>query len=350
MIRFRKLPLVILFVGSVMLLSVAAAAVLRPVAGEAMTRWANAWLSTLDENQKAQAKIEFADAKRVGWHFIPKAERKGVQLKEMNPVQKTAALRLLRSALSEAGFDKSVRIMELESILNLQEGAKAKFLRDPERYFFSVFGEPSTEGTWGLSIEGHHLSLNFTMRDGKVVDSTPQFMGSNPAEVKTKFPNLLNVGVRVLRDEEQLGFDLLHLLAESPDALKKTMIAEKAPEEIRAAGEPQPPVEEPQGIEYSKLGAAGQLLLRRLVETYCNSMPEEVANERLRNIEESGWEHVYFAWAGANQQGSGHYYRIQGTTFLIEFINVQPDAEGNIANHIHCVWRDLTGDFDLPAA
>jgi hypothetical protein len=29
--------------------------------------------------------------------------------------------------------------------------------------------------------------------------------------------------------------------------------------------------------------------------------------------------------------------RGRGTTFSIEFVNVSPDAEGNPANHIHCV-------------
>ena len=48
--------------------------------------------------------------------------------------------------------------------------------------------------------------------------------------------------------------------------------------------------------------------------------------------------------------GIGHYYRIQGPTFLIEFVNTQPDAEGNPASHIHCVWRDPRGDFALSAA
>ncbi|MEO1972064.1 MAG: DUF3500 domain-containing protein, partial [Pirellulaceae bacterium] len=46
--------------------------------------------------------------------------------------------------------------------------------------------------------------------------------------------------------------------------------------------------------------------------------------------------------------GIGHYYRIQGPTFLIEFVNTQPDAAGNPANHIHCVWRDMKGDFAIP--
>jgi len=80
-------------------------------------------------------------------------------------------------------------------------------------------------------------------------------------------------------------------------------------------------------------------------------MPEDVAAERLRLIESGagGWDAVRFAWLGPLEPGIGHAYRIEGPSFVVEFVNVQPDAEGNPANHIHCVWRDRTGDFDLPA-
>ena len=130
------------------------------------------------------------------------------------------------------------------------------------------------------------------------------------------------------------------------------MIAEEAFKEIRAAGEPQAPQEPLVGITYAELPGAAKSLLERLVKVYCSTMPEEVAAERLSLIEqaEGGWDGIHFAWAGAFEPGVGHFYRIEGATFMIEFVNVQPDAEGNIANHIHCVWRDKTGDFDLPAA
>jgi hypothetical protein len=64
-------------------------------------------------------------------------------------------------------------------------------------------------------------------------------------------------------------------------------------------------------------------------------------------IRKAGWQNVHFAWAGALKPGVGHYYRVRGQDFLIEFVNTQADPAGNPANHIHCVWRDLTGDFDL---
>jgi hypothetical protein len=326
-------------------------------AGPSMQVAATAWLDTLDAGQRDLASKPFADAARVGWHFVPKNDRKGVQLRDMSPPQEAAALVLLRAALSETGFAKARSIMELDELLRVLEGAKARNVRDPKRYYFTLFGTPTASGSWGLSVEGHHLSLNFTVRDGVLVDSTPQFLGANPAVVKTTFPGLPPAGHRVLADEEALAFDLVRSFDASQRA--KAVIAAEPPAEIRAAGEAQPPADKPAGIAARDLGPDQQSLLRRLVETYCAAMPEEVASERLRLIEEGsaprgavhhGWDEVHVAWLGALEPGSGHAYRVEGPSFLIEFVNVQPDAEGNPANHIHCVWRDKTGDFDLPAS
>lgn len=324
------------------------AAALRRLAAESLTRSAAAWIDSLNADQKARGLRPFTEATRTDWHFVPKASRKGVQLRDMTPAQEQAALALLRSALSQAGYEKSLLIMSLEEILRRLEGDRAKNVRDPKRYFFTIFGTPSDTGTWGLSVEGHHLSFNVTVRDGAVVDSTPQFMGANPAEVKTTFAGLPEAGHRVLRDEETLAFELVKSLDATQQA---TAVTTEPPKEIRAAGEPQPTQEPATGIAWRQLTSDQQGMLRRLVETYCSWMTADVAAERIRLIETApgGWDDVRFAWAGALEPGVGHAYRVEGPTFLIEFVNVQPDAEGTPANHIHCVWRDKTGDFDLPA-
>jgi len=307
------------------------------------------WISTLDTDQQARALRPFGEATRIDWHFVPKPQRKGVQLRDMTPAQEAAALALLRATVSHGGYEKSVAIMSLDEILRRLEGSRAKNIRDPKRYFFTVFGTPADTGTWGLSIEGHHLSLNITVRDGVVVDSTPQFMGANPAEVRTTFAGLPEAGHRVLRDEEALAFDLVRSL----DAAQRTtaVIAKEAPREIRAAGEPQPTTEPPAGITHADLEPAQRDVLHQLIKTYAGVMPDDVAAERMRLIETApgGWDAVRFAWLGPLEPGIGHAYRIEGPSFVVEFVNVQPDAEGNPANHIHCVWRDRTGDFDLPA-
>jgi len=324
------------------------AAALRRLAGESLTRSATVWIDSLDADQKARGLRPFTEATRTDWHFVPKASRKGVQLRDMTPAQEQAALAILRSALSQAGYDKALLIMSLEEILRRLERDRAKNIRDPKRYFFTIFGTPGDTGTWGLSVEGHHLSFNVTIRDGEIVDSTPQFMGANPAEVKTTFAGSPEAGHRVLRDEETLAFELVKSL----DATQKaTAVTTEPPKEIRAAGEPQPPQEPATGIAWRQLTADQQGVLRRLIDAYCSWMTADVAAERIRLIETAagGWDDVRFAWAGALEPGIGHAYRVEGPTFLIEFVNVQPDAEGTPANHIHCVWRDRTGDFDLPA-
>lgn len=317
--------------------------------GEEARRAAAAFLDSLDDKQRKAATFEYADPRRVDWHFIPKEgdkEREGLQIRNMNADQRKAAHKLLQTVLSEAGYGKTTKIMELENVLlELQKG-KTGPLRDSERYYFAVFGTPSDDGKWGLSFEGHHLSLNFVIDKGNVVSTTPLSLCSNPALVMSDIIPSVPKGTRVLAKEETLAFDLLDSLTDEQKAV--AIIADKAPSEIRAAGEPQPPQDAPEGLIAEKLTGTQRSVLQSLIEEYANNVPDEAAKTRLEAIEKAGLGKVYFAWAGAEKPGVGHYYRVQGPTFLIEFVNVQPDSAGNPANHIHSVWRDMRGDFAVP--
>jgi hypothetical protein len=317
--------------------------------GREMTEAAASFVKLLDDEQRKTALLSYDDdaRQRVDWHFIPMEHRKGLQIKHMTPEQRQAAQALLKTALSQVGYDKAAKIMEVEKLLDELERARGggRFARDPERYYFTLFG-PELDGRWGLSVEGHHLSLNFVVEGGKVISTTPQFFGANPATVKTENRSGIPVGRRILADEEQLAFDLINGLN---DTQRKTaLIAEEAPREIRAAGEPQPPTDPPAGIPAAQLSSDQQQLLLRLLETYAQAVPAEIAEQRMAAIDQAGFDGVHFAWAGAREPGVGHYYRVQGETFLIEFVNTQPDSAGNPANHIHCVWRDMHGDFAIP--
>ncbi|MFO0868407.1 MAG: DUF3500 domain-containing protein [Pirellulales bacterium] len=315
--------------------------------GPAMTEAAQKWLATLSGEQRSKAVMDYDAPQRVDWHFIPKASRKGLQIREMNDAQRQAARALLRASLSEIGYGKATRIMEYEALLKELEKAKTGTpLRDTERYYFTVFGQPSDTGKWGLSIEGHHMSFNFVVEQGRVVSSSPNMFGANPAIIRNPALPGFQDGARLLAKEEQLAFDLLASL--DADQRKVTIIAEKALDEVRTAGAPQPPTDAPAGIAGARLNDNQKKILRSLVEAYAENMPDEVAAERLSSLRDGGLDKVHFAWAGADKPGVGHYYRVQGETFLIEFVNTQPDAAGNPANHIHCTWRDRRGDFAIP--
>ena len=236
--RFAWFLVVVMLVMVCLLAGRAMAARARTAVAHDLVGAANAWLDSLDAVQRGLTSRPFDDAKRTDWHFIPKPMRKGVQLRDMTEPQQAAALALLRSLLSQVGYDKSVAIMELDEILRVLEGSRAKNIRDPKRYFFTIFGTPSDDGPWAISFEGHHLSLNFTVRDGRIVDSTPQFMGANPAVVKKQLPNLPVAGHRVLEAEESVAFELVNSLDDGQRA--KAVISPEPPKEIRGAGEPQP--------------------------------------------------------------------------------------------------------------
>lgn len=318
-------------------------------AGETMLEEAKKFIAALDADQRTKAVIGYDEATRTDWHFIPKPDgaREGVRVRDLNETQRKAAHALLKAAMSEAGYGKATKIMALEGLLHELEKAKGgKQVRDTERYFFTIYGAPTPESKWGLSIEGHHLSLNFVIDKGHVVSTTPSAFGVNPAIVKNDSLPSIAKGTRVLAKEETLA---LQLVASLNDGQKKEATIEKLPTEVRNAGAAQPAMDAAQGISAGKLTGEQKSVLQSLIEEYANSFPSDVAKERMTAVQTGGIDNIKFAWAGSAKEGEGRYYCVQGPQFQIEFINVQPDSAGNPANHIHSVWRDLRGDFAISA-
>lgn len=298
-----------------------------------MSDTANAFLVSLTPEQRAQATFKFDDEKRFDWHFIPK-ERKGLTLREMTPYSKHLAMALVSAATSQRGHIKVLSIMSLEDILKRAENDNGE-RRNPEKYHFSIFGEPKPTGAWGFSFEGHHVSLNFTIVDGKVVAS-PSFFGSNPAEVR-EGPR---AGLRVLAREEDLGRDVLNALTTEQKAV--AIVDKTAYKDIFTMNSRKAALTgQPNGLPVSKMTPKQRELLSAVLEEYAASFPEDVALARMEQVKKAG-TNMYFAWAGVAEKGGPHYYRVQAPTFLVEFDNTQ-----NGANHVHSVWRDYTGDFGL---
>jgi hypothetical protein len=299
----------------------------------AMVKATEAFLDALDATQRDQATFSFEADERLNWHFIPR-ERKGVSLKSLNPGQRRAAMALLRTGLSKVGYRKVTLIRDLESVLARLEGSERRFPRDPDLYFFSVFGTPSTSGTWGWRYEGHHCSLNFTIVKGEMVVSEPLFVGANPARV---LDGALS-GLRTLAVEEDEARALLKSL--NDEQKKQAILSDEAPADILTKADRTVKMLEDKGIAYSDLNEGQRNRVRRLVEEYARTVPSPLADARLAEIDAAGWDAIKFAWMGGPDPGQGHYYRIQGKTFLIELDNTQ-----NNANHVHAVWRDFKGDF-----
>jgi hypothetical protein len=302
-----------------------------------MAAAANRFLDLLTSEQKNTAIISFESDERFNWHYFPKNDRKGIPLKEMNTSQRDAAMNLLKSALSAEGYQKTKAVIELEAILRQMENRGADDdVRDPGKYYFSIFGEPSEKSIWGWRLEGHHLSLNFSSANNTLVSGTPGFLGSNPAVV----PSGPEQGKQILKEETVKAFELLHAL--DKNQLQKAVISESVPGDIITFVSRKATIEKQQGISFDELYKEQQEKFLQLLRVYVDRYRKEFADVMMQDIKKAGTSKLTFAWIGSQKPGKGnpHYYRIQGPTIIIEYDNTQ-----NNANHVHTVVRDLQRDF-----
>ncbi len=326
-----------------------------------MVESAQAFLNSLDDAQRKATQFPFNHRERIIWHYFPERgfktefgyDRPGIIYKEMLPHQRALAEALLASGLSQQGFIKTKNVIYMEEVVKIME-ADTTGHRDSERFHFAVFGKPAMEGTWGWRVEGHHVALNFTIRDGKVISSTPAFLGANPHEV----PYGPHKGWRALAREEDLARSLLSSF--TPDQRKQAIFDDIAPYDIITLATVRVRLEqEPRGLSAAKMTEAqyGQLL--ELIGEYAENAAPAVAADRMKSARSTPRDKLFFGWAGrlerdpvpppvigkpttANRDLQGNYYRIQSPQFLIEYDNSQ-----NRNNHLHSVWRDFDSDFAL---
>ena len=312
------------------------------------------FLGALTPEQRKQATFAFDDAERFNWHFVPR-ERKGLPLKQMTPDQRRAAMTMLKTGLSQQGYDKAAAIMDMENVLRVIDNRPPNdTYRDPENYSFTVFGEPDAKNPWSWRIEGHHLSLQFLSLTGQVLAQTPTFFGSNPGVLQydTKMADkrmadprvndLPQKGRQILKQETEGAFALLKTL--DADQRKKVVIANVAYPEIVTSNKRTASIEKMDGLMLSEMKPEQRKLFLELLQTYLTNYRITLAKQQMAKLEKSGLDSLRFAWAGDLTpelgEGKGWYYRIHGPTILIEYDNTQTNA-----NHIHTVVRDLTNDW-----
>jgi hypothetical protein len=361
------------------------------MSADEMTDAALGWLDTLTPDQRATAvgaapgADPVADAERRRWFYTP-TDHGGLTLHEQRPAQQRAAMRLVASGLSRAGYVTVATVLGLENVLDHTEGFRVLFDRergrDPGLYYLRVFGEPGGAQPWGWRFGGHHVSLHNLVVDGRIVATTPCFIGADPASAP-----LLGGVLRPLAGPEDLARELVRSLrpALAADALlvpraptdivgaNRTVLAEgdrgiplagiwrdrfrddDAQQALQAMSATQEDAagltdadhralaltDAPKGVPATAFDAEQRALLRALLGTYLGRVPDAVS-PLPRYADETALDAVHLAWAGSTTAGEPHYYRLQGPRLLIEFDNTQRQV-----NHAHAAWRDPTSDFGL---
>ncbi|MCB0089046.1 MAG: DUF3500 domain-containing protein, partial [Caldilineaceae bacterium] len=173
------------------------------------------FLAGLSTDQRAKARLDFADqVERTTWHYTP-TPRQGLPFTEMDRQQQRLAQRLIMAGLSREGYNVATTIMGIETLLDAKEGFRSDlWWRDSRLYYVTVFGEPDGQKPWGWRFEGHHISLNFTIVGGQIVSPTPTFFGSNPASS----PLMGGQTLRPLAGIEDLARQLMHELSAEQQA------------------------------------------------------------------------------------------------------------------------------------
>jgi hypothetical protein len=311
-----------------------------PETAEVMKNACVRFLDSLTPELRRKANLDFDSPERRRWHYVPRElfDRKGVSLKEMNSRQRKAAFKLLASGLSQAGYEKVTAIIGLEKTLGEIERllGESRLTRDPQLYFLCVFGDPTNKKPWSWLAEGHHISLNFTIGGRQWIAPNPLFLGANPAEVQTGSQK----GLRILAKEEDLARNLLAAL--NIEQKRNTIISPTAPPDIITRSLPKVELAGAEGLAAGSMTLEQREILALLIHEYIDRLPNELSAIELKNLKEAGLDAVHFAWAGPQEQGKPHYYRLHGPFFFVEYDNTQ-----NNANHIHTVWRNLKNDFGI---
>ena len=297
----------------------------------------HAWLDDLDDAQRTHATFPFDTGDRFVWAYTP-GTREGLALRDMGPEQRDAAQAVVRASLSNRAAGEVASIIALETVLGEVERAAGRGgwqRRDPELYWFAVFGEPDPRTPWSWRVGGHHVAVHVTVADGEVIGTTPSFLGANPAVV----PSGPQQGFRALAGEEAFARSLLSNM--TPAERRAAVVSDRAPADILTGNASRAdPTDVPRGVRHADLQRLQQAELERLIRHYVDRARPDVADWQWERIVADGLGDVTFAWAGSEEPGRGHYYAVRGPRFLIEYDNTQ-----NGANHIHAVWRDLDNDW-----
>lgn len=295
---------------------------------------ANALLKTLDDKTRAKAVFGFDDqAQRKKWSNLPTGifSRAGLRLGDLSKPQRDAAMAVMAAALSQAGYEKIIGIMEGDETLKTGGGGRILFGRD--EYYLSFLGTPSATAPWSIQFGGHHLALNITF-NGSQGTLAPSHTAAQPA----KF-SLDGKTIRPLGEENDRAFALINKLDETQR--KQAILGVQFRDLVLGPGQDGKTIA-PEGVKVSSFTPQQREMLLGLIRQWVGILPDDTANPKMEEIK-AGLAETWFAWSGPTTPGSAAYFRIQGPAVFIEY--APQNLGGDATQHVHTIYRDPTNEY-----
>jgi hypothetical protein len=327
-------PIAVITLGALGFLSGSANGETTQSATSRIVAAADAFLSTLNDKQRAAVLFNFDDGEqRARWSNLPvgMVPRAGLSLEDLSGSQQSAALALVASVLSRRGFEKVEQIRDADDVLKARGGDARQFGKN--LYYISILGKPSETSPWMLQFGGHHLALNITIL-GEYGVGTPSLTGVQPGTYTTNGKT-----IRPLGSENDKGFALLAALDETER--KQAILNYRVADLVLGPGRDGKTIQ-PEGLKASAMNAGQRAMLLDLISEWSAIVNDSFATARMEEIK-AGLDDTWFAWSGPTTVEPGKngssYYRIQGPKLVIEY------APQRGVDHVHTIYRDPTNDY-----
>jgi len=302
---------------------------------------AEAFLAVLDDGGRAKANLPLDSQTRANWSNLPTGavfqngatERNGLKLGDMTPEQQDAALALVAAALSPAGYEKVIEIVNADETLERTAGpsrpARNRVRFGRAEYYVAILGTPSETELWMIQFGGHHLAINLTLA-GRQSTLSPSHTGAQPSVYSFEGRT-----IRPLGRENDKAFALINAL--SAEQRKQAILDYQVRDVVLGPGHDGEAIL-PEGIRASDFTEAQRAMLLDLVAEWVGILNDDSARTKMADVEANITE-TYFAWSGPTSNGSAAYFRIQGPTVMIEY------APQGSTDHIHTFYREPMNDY-----
>lgn len=292
---------------------------------------ATGFLAAMNAEQRETVAWEITDRERFDIHYAP-FDLEGVRHGDLDAAAKERGEGLLAAFLSVRGHEKTRAIRRLELAVRELESGVAEF-RDPERYYWALFGEPAADEPWAFRFEGHHLSVNVAVVPGHPPMSLPLFLGAQPRVVPAGLPS---AGVTALGEEERLARQLYDHLDENQRAAATLAFRGSRGHMLGQVSTLSDP--DPVGLARRDMNQKQQAVLDAFLARFAGLWKADIERARAGEIE-AARDDLHFAFAAADDPPFSFYLRVSGPGVLIEIDNT---AGGD---HLHAVWHRPGADF-----